>query len=337
MNEEPPEPSGPRLPPIAYPVLAVGFVAVLVWSFSRILLAVSTLRLHVGGIDIGGKAATAAIAMLVALNVLVGSALVAYGRRVRRRPASFPLLLAAGALMVAGGVAALSVKQPAAGAERQVVALTAQGVKFLPTSLTFRSGGQVTIDFDNKDAGTMHNFHLFNGADATAPTLYPGALITGPATTQYTFTAPPPGMYFFHCDVHPTQMTGTVTVTAGPAPSPGVINETAKGTAFLQPQLSAPAGGQITIHFDNQDANVPHNIVVFNGADASAPMLFNGPPLTGPGSVDYSFTAPPPGTYFFHCIFHPDQMMGTLTVGAPGGGGPTPTASGSARASPSPS
>src|SRR6266487_6936024 len=81
MNEEPSEPTGPRLPPIAYPALAVAFVAVLVWSFSRILLAVSTLHLHTAGIDIGGKTVAAAIAMLVALNVLIGSALVAYGRR----------------------------------------------------------------------------------------------------------------------------------------------------------------------------------------------------------------------------------------------------------------
>jgi plastocyanin len=336
MNEEPTEPTeptGPRLPPVAYPLLAAAFVAVLVWSFSRILLAVSTLRLHMAGIDISGKAATAVIALLVAVNVLVGSALVAYGRRVRKRPASFPLLLAAGALMVAGGVAALSVKQPPAEAKAQVVPLTAEGVKFLQPSLTLHAGGQVTIAFDNKDAGIQHNFHLFNGADAAAPSLYPGALVTGPAMTKYTFPAPPPGMYFFHCDVHPAQMSGTATVTAGPAAPPGVIDETAKGISFTEPKLSAPEGGQITIHFDNQDAGVPHNIVVFNGADGSAPMLFTGPPVTGPGAVDYTFSAPPPGMYFFHCVFHPAQMTGTLTVGPPGGG-PSPKPSATPSASP---
>ena len=335
MSDEAPEPRGPRLPPIAYPALAAGFVALLVWSFSRILLAVSTLRLHVGGTDIGGKTAAAAIALLVALNVLVGSALVAYGRRVRRRPASFPLLLGAGALLVAGGVAALSVKQPSAEAKPQVVTLVAQGVKFVPTSLSFQAGKPVTVDFDNKDAGTQHNFVLFNGSDATAPALFTGDLITGPGTAKYMFTAPPPGMYFFHCQVHPTQMTGTATVTAGPGPSPGVINETARGIVFLQPQLTAPAGGQITIHFDNQDAGIPHDIVVYNGKDANSPILPGGssPSVTGPGSIDFAFAAPPPGTYFFRCMFHPAQMTGTLTVGGPPGG---PTPAPSASASPTP-
>jgi plastocyanin len=38
--------------------------------------------------------------------------------------------------------------------------------------------------------------------------------VTGPTTTTYTFTAPStPGSYFFRCDVHPTQMTGTFVVT----------------------------------------------------------------------------------------------------------------------------
>jgi plastocyanin len=336
MSDETPEPHGPRLPPIAYPVLAASFVALLVWSFSRILLAVSTLRLHLGGISISGKTATAAIAMLVALNVLVGSALVAYGRRVRRRPASFPLLLGAGALLVVGGVAALSVKQPSAEAKPQVVALVAQGIKFIPTTLNFQAGRPVTVDFDNKDSGTQHDFHLFNGPDANSPTLYPGALVTGPGVAKYSFTAPPPGTYFFHCDVHPAQMTGMAIVTPGPGPSPGVITETAKGIVFLQPQLTAPAGGQITIHFENQDMGIPHDIAVYNGKDANAPLLAgaSSPPVTGPGSVDFMFPAPPPGTYFFRCMFHPTQMTGTLTVGAPAGGGtPAPSAS----ASPSPS
>jgi plastocyanin len=38
-------------------------------------------------------------------------------------------------------------------------------------------------------------------------------VITGPAATEYTFEAPPPGTYFFLCKIHPTQMTGALTVT----------------------------------------------------------------------------------------------------------------------------
>src|SRR5437867_12399842 len=87
-----PEPATPRLPGVAYPLLAVVFGGALVWGFSRILLA-------------SGKDQAVAIGILMALNILVGSALVAYGRRVRGRPAAYPILVgAAVAVVVAGAV-----------------------------------------------------------------------------------------------------------------------------------------------------------------------------------------------------------------------------------------
>ena len=306
------------LPPIAYPILAVLFGGALVWSFSRILLAVS-------------KHAAPAIALLTALNILIGAALVAYGARVRRKPASFPLLIGAGLAVIAAGIVAASVEKPEAAAREkgpapQVVPLVAQGIKFLPTNLSVRSGGSVVIDFSNKDTSTPHNVALFDGKDASAPAIGHFPIITGPSSTKYTFTAPKPGTYFFHCDVHPVQMTGTLTVTAGSAaggppgatPTPGApggaLPLTANGLKFGASELDAKSGGQITIHFVNQDQQIAHNVVVFNGNGPTAPVLFTGPPVTGPGAADYSFKAPPPGRYFFHCQFHPTTMTGTLVI-----------------------
>jgi plastocyanin len=100
----------------------------------------------------------------------------------------------------------------AGGATAGAIDLTAQGIAFQPTQLTAQGGGQITIHFDNKDAGTPHNVAVFKGSDATAPVLFRGDIITGPATKDETFPAPPPGSYFFHCDVHPQQMTGTLVV-----------------------------------------------------------------------------------------------------------------------------
>ena len=37
-------------------------------------------------------------------------------------------------------------------------------------------------------------------------------IITGPAVATYDVKALPAGTYFFHCDVHPTQMFGTLVV-----------------------------------------------------------------------------------------------------------------------------
>jgi len=57
-----------------------------------------------------------------------------------------------------------------------------------------------------------HNFALYTDSSATTK-IFQGTIITGPATTTYTFSAPStPGTYFFRCDVHPTTMTGSFIV-----------------------------------------------------------------------------------------------------------------------------
>lgn len=304
---------GPRLPGFAYPLLAVAFAGVLVWSFSRVLLAVD-------------KEQATAIALLMALNLLVGGALIAYGTRVRRRPAAFPFLVMSALVVVAGGtVAAVAFgdKGPEHAAEgeprAQAVSLEARDLKFTQTELTLTAGAQVRMTFQNADAGIQHNFSLFNGSDASAPVIFPGPLNTGPTTVVYNFKAPnKPGEYFFRCDVHPGPMTGTVKVVAGGVAA-GPVTEEARGNTFLQTTLTAvPSDGKVTIHFVNSDPGVAHNIRVFNGQDASAPLLFPGDLVTGPATVDYTFDAPPPGAYFFHCDVHPTTMRGTLTLTAPG-------------------
>jgi plastocyanin len=309
-DEEEELPPGPRLPGFAYPLLAVGFAGVLVWSFSRILLAVN-------------KDQASVIALLMALNLLIGAALIAYGTRVRRRPAAFPFLLIAALVLIAGGTVSAftfgdrGVEEAAGGEkpETQAVTLEAKGIKFTQKELTLTAGAEIRMTFKNEDAGTQHNFALFNGADASAPPVFQGSLSTGPTTVTYTFTAPTkPGDYFFHCDVHPAAMTGTAKVEAGGGGEAGAPTEEAKGIKFLQPKLSvAPSGDKVTIHFVNSDAGTQHNIALFQGSDATAPLLFRGELIAGPASVDYTFEAPPAGSYFFHCDVHP-TMTGTLTI-----------------------
>jgi plastocyanin len=306
------EPARGGLPPILYPLLAIVFGGILVWSFSRILLSVN-------------KRDAAAIALLTALNILVGAALVAYGPRVRRRSAAFPLLVGAGIVMIAAGSLAFTFgdrapeKTTEAGKARpQTLSLTAQSLKFVQSSLSVHPG-KVSLTFTNKDSGVQHNFVLFRGTSASGPVLFRGSPVTGPNSTTYGFTAPGPGTYFFHCEFHPTTMTGKLNVTAGGAgpPSASTLDVTAKNLAFNPTSLSAPGGGTVTIKFTNDDPQVPHNIVVFNGTSATGTPLFTGTPVTGPGTATYSFAASPPGTYFFHCEFHPTTMKGTLKIGGP--------------------
>ncbi|MHB8958559.1 MAG: c-type cytochrome [Candidatus Limnocylindrales bacterium] len=99
---------------------------------------------------------------------------------------------------------------------------------------------------------------------------------------------------------------------ASQAPTGTTLNLTALNVAFDKTQLAAPADTPFTIHLDNQDQGIPHNVVI---RDASGNEVFNGPLVTGPGTADYSIKALPAGQYTFLCIVHPQQMNGTLKVG----------------------
>lgn len=89
------------------------------------------------------------------------------------------------------------------------------------------------------------------------------------------------------------------------------LDLTAQNVAFDKDALSAPANTAFTIHFDNQDQGIPHNVTI---KDASGKDVFKPELITGPAKTDYSIPALPAGAYTFYCIVHPG-MTGTLTVG----------------------
>jgi len=99
-----------------------------------------------------------------------------------------------------------------------------------------------------------------------------------------------------------------------PATSPAAggqaVDITASGIAFTTPNVTAPAGTAFTIHFDNQDAGVPHNVQV---KDASGASVFKGEIFNGVAAKDYQVDALQAGTYSFVCDVHPN-MTGTLTA-----------------------
>lgn len=101
--------------------------------------------------------------------------------------------------------------------------------------------------------------------------------------------------------------------SASPSGQPSAISLTAKNIAFDPTTLTAPAGKAFTIEFDNEDAGIQHDVAIFMGSDATAPVAFRGDLVTGVATVTYNVSALPAGTYFFHCDVHP-TMTGTLTV-----------------------
>jgi plastocyanin len=70
----------------------------------------------------------------------------------------------------------------------------------------------VLLTLVNEDP-VPHDFSLYLGEDATGP-IHIGEVFSGPGTAvTEEFTAPTePGDYFFRCDVHPIDMTGTFVV-----------------------------------------------------------------------------------------------------------------------------
>ena len=92
------------------------------------------------------------------------------------------------------------------------VMLIAHNMKFSESTLTVPASARVKMTFENRDYSVAHNFALYQDSSA-AKSIFVGQVISGPATVDYTFTAPAkPGDYFFRCDVHPVIMQGTFRV-----------------------------------------------------------------------------------------------------------------------------
>jgi plastocyanin len=209
---------------IGIPVAAFVFLVALILAFSRILLAVD-------------PAIAPWIALLFAATILTGCALAATIRGTR----GFALLIAVLVLTIVGGGVAGAVlgeypvhslveeeagappgedgspppeespppPEEGGGGPSGAVAIAAQGIAFDTSELSLPAGGEAVIEFDNRDPGLPHNVAVYTEAGGEA--LFQGEIITGPAATTYRFPAPPPGQYYFQCDVHP-QMNGTVAV-----------------------------------------------------------------------------------------------------------------------------
>jgi plastocyanin len=90
--------------------------------------------------------------------------------------------------------------------------LTARNLAFDKDLITVPAGAQVTVNFNNTDVDTYHNFSVYTD-EGSAILVFRGEVILGPSKIKYEFTAPAvAGAYYFRSDVHPAVMTGTLEV-----------------------------------------------------------------------------------------------------------------------------
>lgn len=118
---------------------------------------------------------------------------------------------AASAAPAAPLIASVQASPPAVAATGgQTLQLTTTDNKFSATQLSAQAGKPITLTLTNKGQA-IHNFSVVGQKDANGNDIKTALLNPG-QTQAITFTLAKPGTYKFQCDVHPTEMTGTLAV-----------------------------------------------------------------------------------------------------------------------------
>lgn len=199
--------------PVLLPVGALVVAGTLIFSFSRILLAVP-------------PSVATLIALAAAGEVLIVAVLIA-GRRTSK-PVHAPVIVVLLLAVVVGGIAAARLAAGPAtsttakegtvetgvdgtgGAGAAAVSITAKGIAFAKNEISLKAGVENKVQLDNQDNGVQHNIAIYTD-ESLSKVLFKGELIAGSKKVTYFVPALPPGNYYFHCDVHPN-MNGTVKV-----------------------------------------------------------------------------------------------------------------------------
>ena len=211
-----------------------------------------------------------------------------------------------------------------------------------PTENAELSAGDVNISVEVGNFNIVNMFgkanvagegHIHYYMDAKVPVTPDKPALSAPGTyapvanTTYAWKNVSPGMHNFsvqlvnndHTPLIPIVMDQVnVTVKAETMKTVSVENVTvnimAENTAFNVSTITVTAGSEVTVNFDNQDANVAHNIAFYETSAADKP-IYVGEVFQGPKMIVYKFTAPDiPGTYFFRCDVHPSNMNGQFIV-----------------------
>ena len=80
--------------------------------------------------------------------------------------------------------------------------IRARSLKFDTKTLVAAAKSDITLSFENDDAGILHNLAVYRDKSAKER-IFAGELVNGPRTVEYHFDVPLEGDYYFRCDTHP--------------------------------------------------------------------------------------------------------------------------------------
>ncbi len=171
------------------------------------------------------------------------------------------------------------------------------------------------IDYDNST--------IPNGNEPSSPQFSPGNSIL------WNFTALRIGTYVYRCQIHPSGMTGLITISAPTHYT--LYGDAARGWGFNATNITKPGptliiekGANITLTLYSADGTFHTWLIDFDNSSTvnsgeTESAQFGG--LGNPNPLVYNFTATRAGTFAYRCGIHLSTMWGMIVVlGTPSAG-----------------
>jgi plastocyanin len=164
------------------------------------------------------------------------------------------------------------------------------------------------IDYDNSSAP--------NGAEPSSPQFSPGNSIL------WNFTASRIGTYVYRCQIHPSGMTGLITISAPTHYT--LYGDASRGWGFNATNLTKPGptlivekGVNVTLTLYSEDGTFHTWFIDFDnsstvGSGETESRLFGG--SGNPNPLSYNLTATRAGTFAYRCGIHLSTMWGMIIV-----------------------
>ena len=117
-----------------------------------------------------------------------------------------------------GQIAGAAGPTPTAAPPSASLQIVAQGIAWDRATLSAFANQPLTIAVDNRDAGTPHNWVLYEGEEPGGDVIIGTEIENGPVIQNLEFGPLEPGSYYYNCEVHP-QMEGVLTALVEGAPA----------------------------------------------------------------------------------------------------------------------